>query len=131
MDSNSLGRIENALNNMVRAIASRLQQASRPLWHYLSSCKANVPVQLDDAVEASSVAAERASANALSGADREIDRTKKLIAKIDALEEEMEEVKNVCKKIKALKQKCDQAGGRMDQIALARAGRQPPTSSRR
>lgn len=30
MDSNSLGRIENALNNMVRAIASRLQQASLP-----------------------------------------------------------------------------------------------------
>jgi len=30
MDSTSLGRIENALNNMVRQIAGRIQQVSLP-----------------------------------------------------------------------------------------------------
>lgn len=73
----------------------------------------------------------RAAANTINGADAEIERAKKLVARLDELEEEMEEVKNVCKKIKALRQRCDQAGGRMDQIAVARSGKPPPTSSRR
>lgn len=81
--------------------------------------------------EASAERVSRAAADTIDGAKAEIERTKKIMAKLDELEEEMEEVTNVCKKIKALKQRCDQAGGRMDQIAVARSGRPPPTSSRR
>lgn len=63
--------------------------------------------------------------------DRAIENTKKILAKIDEFEDKMEEVRNVCRKIRALRQRCDQAGGRMDQIAMARSGTRPPTSNRR
>lgn len=112
MDSTSLGRIESALNSMVRGIQARIQH-------------------LEDQIDESTQNASRGAGNTIQGADREIERTKKLMARLDEFDEEMAKVVGVCKKIKALRVKCDQAGGRLDNIAMARSGGKPPTSSRR
>lgn len=112
MDSTSLGRIENALNNMVHQIQARIEH-------------------LEEAADEATEASARGAANTMAETDRALENTKKLLAKIDEFEDKMEEVKNVCRKIRALRQRCDQAGGRMDQIAMARSGTRPPTSNRR
>ena len=57
--------------------------------------------------------------------DHKIETSKKIIAKLDELDQEMENVMNILKKIEAAKQRCHQSGG-LDQPAMIESGGKPP-----
>lgn len=61
----------------------------------------------------------------MQGADEQIARTKRIMQDMDKLDAKLEEVDHVCDVVRKLKKRCDAAGGRLDNIAVARASQQP------
>ncbi|KAJ9664343.1 hypothetical protein H2198_000272 [Neophaeococcomyces mojaviensis] len=112
LGSTDLSRITQSMDTVVRQMQTRYQQ-------------------IEQLIEQGVADDREGYGNTNAAADREIERTKKLLRELDRLDEEMEKARRVCAVVRGLKAKVDAASDRLDRaITIQVSTPRPPTRPR-
>lgn len=129
LDSNSIGRVEQALDNMMRGIQARIQEvsANRLVWFMFYWRILQLEQILAQSVQDDRDGVTRSVAQM----DRELERSRKALSELDQLDTKLESIKRICKVVRGLRQQCDVASARLDKVVTLQIVPQPPTARAR